>query len=113
MAHGSLADYRTVHARYDCDVNDVVLAVIAGALRNWLLSRGEPVTASLTVRAMAPTSVYPADELNSSGPGQAISEWWTPLAWRITSPSRKGRQGADTFDSIDLAMREANKRLTR
>ena len=60
VAHGSLADYRMVHARYDCDVNDVVLAVIAGALRNWLLSRGEPVTASLTVRAMAPTSVYPA-----------------------------------------------------
>ena len=74
VAHGSLADYRTVRARYDCDVNDVVLAVIAGALRNWLLSRGEPVTASLTVRAMAPTSVYPADELDSSGPGQAISE---------------------------------------
>ena len=74
VAHGSLADYRTVRARYDCDVNDVVLAVITGALRNWLLSRGEPVTASLTVRAMAPTSVYPVDELNSSGPGQAISE---------------------------------------
>jgi WS/DGAT/MGAT family acyltransferase len=63
-----------VRARYDCDVNDVVLAVIAGALRNWLLSRGEPVTASLTVRAMAPMSVYPTDELESSGPGQAISE---------------------------------------
>jgi len=74
VAQASLADYRTVRARYDCDVNDVVLAVIAGALRNWLLSRGEPVTASLTVRAMAPTSVYPADELDSSGPGQAISE---------------------------------------
>jgi WS/DGAT/MGAT family acyltransferase len=74
VAQASLADYRMVHARYDCDVNDVVLAVIAGALRNWLLSRGEPVTASLTVRAMAPTSVYPVDELNSSGPGQAISE---------------------------------------
>jgi WS/DGAT/MGAT family acyltransferase len=74
VAQASLADYRTVRARYDCDVNDVVLAVITGALRNWLLSRGEPVTASLTVRAMAPTSVYPADELDSSGPGQAISE---------------------------------------
>jgi len=39
-----LADYR-LRARYDCDVNDVVLAVVAGALRNWpLLSRGEPAT---------------------------------------------------------------------
>ena len=38
-------------------VNDVVLAVVAGALRNWLLSRGEPVTSSTTVRAMVPLSV--------------------------------------------------------
>jgi WS/DGAT/MGAT family acyltransferase len=35
----------------------VVLAVISGALRNWLLSRGESVAASTTVRAMAPVSV--------------------------------------------------------
>lgn len=69
-----LEDYRLVRARYNCDVNDVVLAVVAGALRNWLLSRGEPVTPTTTVRAMAPMSVYPDAELDSSGPGQAISE---------------------------------------
>ena len=74
VASAPLSDFRQVRARYDCDVNDVVLAVIAGALRNWLLSRGEPVTASLTVRAMAPMSVYPDAELESSGPGHAISE---------------------------------------
>ncbi|MBN3513455.1 WS/DGAT/MGAT family O-acyltransferase [Mycolicibacterium nivoides] len=69
-----LDDYRLVRARYNCDINDVVLAVVAGALRNWLLSRGEPVTPTTTVRAMAPMSVYPDAELDSSGPGQAISE---------------------------------------
>ena len=74
VASAPLADYRTVRSRYDCDVNDVVLAVIAGALRNWLLSRGEPVTATSTVRAMAPTSVYPQTLLETSGPGQAINE---------------------------------------
>ncbi|WP_137145366.1 wax ester/triacylglycerol synthase family O-acyltransferase [Mycolicibacterium sp. CR10] len=74
VSSGSLEEFRVVRARYDCDVNDVVLAVIAGALRNWLLSRGEPVTATTTVRAMAPMSVYPDAELDSSGPGQAISE---------------------------------------
>ena len=74
MAGGSLEDYRLVRARYDCDVNDVVLAVVAGALRNWLLSRGEPVTATTTVRAMAPMSVYPDADLDTTGPGQAISE---------------------------------------
>ncbi|MGA5542240.1 WS/DGAT/MGAT family O-acyltransferase [Mycobacterium sp. NPDC051198] len=69
-----LEDYRLVRARYNCDINDVVLAVVAGALRNWLLSRGEPVTPTTTVRAMAPMSVYPDAELDSTGPGQAISE---------------------------------------
>jgi WS/DGAT/MGAT family acyltransferase len=74
VSRARLSDFRQVRARYDCDVNDVVLAVIAGALRTWLLSRGEPVTAGLTVRAMAPTSIYPAADDQSSSPGQAISE---------------------------------------
>jgi WS/DGAT/MGAT family acyltransferase len=74
VANHRLEDYRLVRARYDCDVNDVVLAVIAGALRNWLLSRGEPVPPTSTVRAMAPMSVYPDAEIDSTGPGQAISE---------------------------------------
>ena len=74
VASHRLDDYRTLRARYDCDVNDVVLAVVTGALRNWMLSRGEPVTATSTVRAMAPNSVYPDAEIDSAGPGQAISE---------------------------------------
>ena len=74
VASAKLEDYRSLRARYDCDVNDVVLAVVAGALRNWLLSRGEPVTPTSTVRAMAPMSVYPDAEIDSAGPGQAISE---------------------------------------
>ena len=75
VASGSLEDYRKLRARYDCDVNDVVLAVVAGALRNWLLSRGEPVGPAATVRAMAPMSVYPEADLNTAaGPGQPISE---------------------------------------
>lgn len=75
VAAGNLDDYRRLRTRYDCDVNDVVLSVIAGALRNWLLSRGEPVTPTATVRAMAPMSVY--GDLGTdpaAGPGQAISE---------------------------------------
>ena len=74
VAGHRLEDYRALRARYDCDVNDVVLAVVAGALRNWLMSRGEPVTSTSTVRAMAPMSVYPDADLDATGPGQAISE---------------------------------------
>ncbi|HZQ30282.1 MAG TPA: wax ester/triacylglycerol synthase family O-acyltransferase [Mycobacterium sp.] len=75
VASAPLDEYRKLRARYDCDVNDIVLAVVTGALRNWLMSRGEPVATSSAVRAMAPMSVYPdADLETNSGPGQAISE---------------------------------------
>jgi WS/DGAT/MGAT family acyltransferase len=74
VARGRLEDYRAVRARYDCDVNDVVLAVVTGALRNWLLSRGEAVPPTATVRAMAPLSVYPEERVDSVSPGQAIGQ---------------------------------------
>ncbi|MFD1813426.1 WS/DGAT/MGAT family O-acyltransferase [Rhodococcus gannanensis] len=59
-AKTSLEDYRTVRSKFHCSVNDVVLAVLTGAMRNWLLSRGEPVTAFSTVRAMVPIAVHVA-----------------------------------------------------
>ncbi|OZF07254.1 wax ester/triacylglycerol synthase family O-acyltransferase [Rhodococcus sp. 14-2470-1b] len=62
VAKTELTDYRKIHTRFDCSINDVVLAVVTGALRNWLLSRGEPVTASSTVRAMVPMSVYVTED---------------------------------------------------
>lgn len=75
VAKHELEEYRQLRTRFECDVNDVVLAVVTGALRNWLMSRGQSVSTGLTVRAMAPMSVYPeTDHLESAGPGQAISE---------------------------------------
>ncbi len=75
VAAAGLEEYRRLRSRYDCDVNDVVLCVIAGALRNWLLSRGEPVTPTTTVRAMAPMSVYRDLGVDlTMGVGQPISE---------------------------------------
>lgn len=75
VAKHELEEYRQLRTRFDCDVNDVVLAVVTGALRNWLMSRGQSVSTGMTVRAMAPMSVYPeTDHLETAGPGQAISE---------------------------------------
>ncbi|CAM5743531.1 wax ester/triacylglycerol synthase family O-acyltransferase [Mycolicibacterium aubagnense] len=75
VAKHGLEEYRQLRTRFDCDVNDVVLAVVTGALRNWLMSRGQSVSTGMTVRAMAPMSVYPeTDHLETAGPGQAISE---------------------------------------
>ncbi|MEP7369151.1 MAG: wax ester/triacylglycerol synthase family O-acyltransferase [Dermatophilaceae bacterium] len=69
MVGTDLADFRAVRKRLsrgnysdDVTVNDVVLATISGALRAWLLTRGEPVHSATTVRAMVPISVYDADD---------------------------------------------------
>jgi diacylglycerol O-acyltransferase / wax synthase len=72
VAIGRLDDYRTIRTRYNCDVHDVVLAVVTGALRNWLLSRGDVPSPTATVRAMAPLPIYEA--FDSSNRGQAISQ---------------------------------------
>ncbi|MFP5070810.1 WS/DGAT/MGAT family O-acyltransferase [Pseudonocardia nantongensis] len=72
LARTDLEDYRKVRAAYGCDVNDVVLAVIAGALRTWLMSRGEPVGGSSTVRALVPLSVRGEGDVPSSATGGSL-----------------------------------------
>ncbi|HET7475589.1 MAG TPA: wax ester/triacylglycerol synthase family O-acyltransferase [Dermatophilaceae bacterium] len=69
MVGTDLDDFRLVRTRLargayaaGVTVNDVVLATITGALRNWLLTRGEAVQPAKTVRAMVPVSVYDAAE---------------------------------------------------
>lgn len=55
-----LADFRAIRAVHSGSINDVVLTVITGALRTWLLSRGEAVTTTTTLRALVPMSVRTA-----------------------------------------------------
>lgn len=61
VVRSELECYREIRNRYGCTINDVVLAVVAGALRYWLLSRGEPLTEATVVRAIVPMSVYVQD----------------------------------------------------
>ncbi|MFE2999020.1 wax ester/triacylglycerol synthase family O-acyltransferase [Nocardia sp. NPDC059246] len=65
-----LEDYRKIRKRFDCSINDVILAVVTGALRNWLLSRGQVLTEADALRAVVPMSVYadgPNGELKPAG----------------------------------------------
>jgi diacylglycerol O-acyltransferase len=57
MARTDLDDYKRVRKTHGGTVNDVVLTTVAGALRAWLMTRGEAVTPTTTVRAMVPVSV--------------------------------------------------------
>ncbi|QFU86335.1 wax ester/triacylglycerol synthase family O-acyltransferase [Amycolatopsis sp. YIM 10] len=63
-----LEDFRKVRSEHGGTVNDVVLAVVAGALREWLLSRGSALTSDSTVRALVPLAVSDAEtEFSSAG----------------------------------------------
>jgi len=63
--HADLGTLKAIRTQHGASVNDVILAVITGALRSWLLSRGEVVNAQTSLRALVPMSVRPntpADE---------------------------------------------------
>jgi len=66
MLSTRLEDYRHVRDAHGGTVNDVILAVIAGGIRAWLLTRAEPVTQQTRLRAMVPMSVSAADGVPTS-----------------------------------------------
>lgn len=72
VADHKLSDYRAVARRHGRPrpgavasvtptVNDVVLAVLAGAMRTWLQARGLPVSPTTRMRALVPLSVRGSD----------------------------------------------------
>ena len=70
-----LDELKRIRKAYGGTVNDVLLAVVTGALREFLLSRGQPVVASTSVRALVPVSVQ-GEELE---PGPKVSSFLVDL----------------------------------
>jgi WS/DGAT/MGAT family acyltransferase len=64
-----LAEYREIREVQGGTVNDVVLAAITGALREWLLSRDVALTDEVTVRALVPLAVTDASTMAYSPAG--------------------------------------------
>jgi WS/DGAT/MGAT family acyltransferase len=93
-----LADYRAVRTRLtrpgedDITINDVVLATVAGALRHWLLTRGEPVRPSTTVSAMVPLSVR--DEVGLTRLGNSVQAFVVRLPVGEPNPAMRLHQVA-------------------
>jgi diacylglycerol O-acyltransferase len=61
-----LADLKAVRDEHQHTVNDVVLTVITGALRAWLLTRGESVATGRSLTALVPMSVTEDGDLPTS-----------------------------------------------
>jgi diacylglycerol O-acyltransferase len=69
--HAELADFKLVKDAFGGTVNDVVLAVTAGALRRWLEERGIKVQ-GLELRALVPVSLRTEDERGMLGNRLAV-----------------------------------------
>ncbi len=63
-----LARLKRIRARHQVTLNDVILGVLTGALRSWLLAHAEAVTPSTSLRALVPMYVRTSDSAASAGP---------------------------------------------
>jgi diacylglycerol O-acyltransferase / wax synthase len=61
-----LSDFKRIKNAFGGTVNDVVLTVVAGGLRRWLISRGARVE-GLELRALVPVSIRAASEHGQGG----------------------------------------------
>ncbi|MGA1213260.1 MAG: WS/DGAT/MGAT family O-acyltransferase [Solirubrobacterales bacterium] len=66
LTRAGLEDLKTIKNHYGTTVNDVVLAIVTGSLRNWLINRGVEVD-ELELRALVPVSVRAEDEHGTLG----------------------------------------------
>jgi len=100
MVATSLEDYRKVRARHsrrgrrELSVNDVVLTTVAGALRAWLLTRGESVVPATVVRALVPVSVQGEDDESPYRVGNRVQAFVVDLPVGEPNPSIRLHQVA-------------------
>ena len=57
----SLSDLKAIRREHHHTINDVVLAIISGGLRSWLLTRGESIRSGSSLVALVPMSVTEDD----------------------------------------------------
>lgn len=67
-------------------INDVVLAVLTGALRTWLMTRGEPVPPDSVVRALVPMSVRAEGQGEAGALGSRVASLLVDLPTGEPSP---------------------------
>jgi diacylglycerol O-acyltransferase len=91
-----LSDFKQVKNAFGGTVNDVVLTVVAGALRTWLQSRGVR-TEGLELRALVPVSVRVQDERGTTGNRLAAMRGPLPV-WVDDPVERLGVVGAAMAD---------------
>jgi WS/DGAT/MGAT family acyltransferase len=84
----SLEDFKTIKRELGGTVNDVVLAVVAGAVRSWMHSRGLR-TGDMDMRVCVPVSTRSADERGALG--NQLTQIVAPLPVYLGDPLQRLR----------------------
>ena len=71
LVRTALKDYRRVRRVHGGTVNDVILTTLTGAIRAWLMTRGEPVGTGRKIKALVPMSVID-EELEPTSLGSQV-----------------------------------------
>ena len=92
-----LATFKRIKDTLGGTVNDVVLAVVTGALRKWLHTRGIR-TEGLELRALVPVSIRTADERGE--PGNKLAAMRGPLPVYVEDPARRLRVVSEQMEGL-------------
>jgi WS/DGAT/MGAT family acyltransferase len=92
-----LDDFKTVKNAFGGTVNDVVLAVVTGAMRRFLISRGLR-TGGVELRALVPVSVRVEDEHGEGG--NRLVAMRAPLPVYIAEPVQRLRFVSQAMDGL-------------
>jgi diacylglycerol O-acyltransferase len=97
VVRNDLDDFKAVKNAFGGTVNDVVLAVVSGALRIWLESRGVR-SEGLELRALVPVSIRAQDERGTLG--NRIAAMRGPLPVYIEDPVARLRTVKASMDGL-------------
>ncbi len=96
-ARSELATFKRIKDALGGTVNDVVLAVVTGALRKWLHSRSIR-TEGLELRALVPVSIRTADERGQAG--NKLAAMRGPLPVYVEDPARRLRVVSEQMEGL-------------
>src|SRR6185312_8026332 len=83
---GDLQEFKAIKNALGGTVNDVVLAVVTGALGRYLRMHGE-ATDELVLRAMVPISIRA--DVERGALGNRVAAMWAPLPIGVTDPTQR------------------------
>lgn len=92
-----LADFRRIRDVHGGTVNDVILAVVTGGLRGWLMTRTESLAGLRRIPAVVPVSVID-DELEPTAVGSQIAPHFVELPVGEPSPVVRLHQVSYSFE---------------